>query len=72
MPKLPGRTLCSIYTLMCHMCCLGRPPGLFLLNPDGELVIIDYSNSPFARPDLRILIEGGYPNVCNANIILQA
>jgi hypothetical protein len=33
-------------------------PGLLLLNPDGELVIVDYSNSPFARPDLRILVEG--------------
>ena len=37
--------------------------GLFVLNPDGQLVIIDYSNSPFARPDLRILVEGGFPNV---------
>ncbi|KAK9837331.1 hypothetical protein WJX81_006697 [Elliptochloris bilobata] len=33
-------------------------PALFVLNPDGELQIIDYSNSPFARPDLRILAEG--------------
>jgi len=33
-------------------------PALFVLNPDGELQIIDYSNSPFARPDLRILVEG--------------
>ncbi|EIE18663.1 hypothetical protein COCSUDRAFT_45149 [Coccomyxa subellipsoidea C-169] len=33
-------------------------PALFLLNPDGEVIIIDYSNSPFARPDLRILVEG--------------
>ena len=33
-------------------------PALFLLNPDGEVHIVDYSNSPFARPDLRILIEG--------------
>lgn len=33
-------------------------PALFLLNPDGELQIVDYSNSPFARPDLRILVEG--------------
>ncbi len=33
-------------------------PGLLLLNPDGELVIVDVSNSPFARPDLRILVEG--------------
>ena len=29
-----------------------------MLNPDGELQIIDYSNSPFARPDMRILVEG--------------
>ncbi|KAK9904869.1 hypothetical protein WJX75_004327 [Coccomyxa subellipsoidea] len=33
-------------------------PALFLINPDGEVIIIDYSNSPFARPDLRILVEG--------------
>ncbi|BDA49815.1 hypothetical protein COCOBI_14-4350 [Coccomyxa sp. Obi] len=33
-------------------------PALFLLNPDGEVIIIDYSNSPFARLDLRILVEG--------------
>lgn len=33
-------------------------PALLLLNPDGELVIVDVSNSPFARPDLRILVEG--------------
>ena len=44
--------------LTCPLCCPGGSPGLFLLNPDGELIIIDYSNSPFARPDLRILIEG--------------
>ncbi len=36
-------------------------PALFLLNPDGELQIVDYSNSPFARPDLRILVEGEFP-----------
>jgi hypothetical protein len=29
-----------------------------LLNPEGLLAIVDYSNSPFARPDLRILVEG--------------
>ena len=33
-----------------------------MLNPDGELQIIDYSNSPFARPDLRILVEGDNPH----------
>lgn len=38
-------------------------PALFLLNPDGELIIIDYSNSPFARPDLRILVEGVHANI---------
>ncbi len=44
-------------------------PALFLLNPDGEVIIIDYSNSPFARPDLRILVEGtplqAYPQHCS-------
>ena len=39
-------------------------PALFLLNPDGEVVVIDYSNSPFARPDLRILVEGGSLLTC--------
>ncbi|KAK9807767.1 hypothetical protein WJX72_008665 [[Myrmecia] bisecta] len=33
-------------------------PALFLVDPDGVLNIIDISNSPFARPDLRILVEG--------------
>ena len=33
-------------------------PALFVVNPQGNLHIVDYSNSPFARPDIRILIEG--------------
>ena len=31
---------------------------MFLLNPEGYVHICEYSNSPFSRPDLRILIEG--------------
>jgi peroxiredoxin len=27
-------------------------PGLFLINPSGQVQIIDISNAPFARPDL--------------------
>lgn len=38
-------------------------PALFVLNPDGEVHIVEYSNSPFARPDLRILVEGKTPLV---------
>lgn len=33
-------------------------PALFVVNPQGNLHIVDYSNSPFARPDIRILVEG--------------
>lgn len=33
-------------------------PGLFVLNPAGKLQIIDVSNAPFARPDLRTLLAG--------------
>lgn len=43
-------------------------PGLFLVNPDGKLQIIDISNAPFARPDLGMILMGinfvkdkGYP-----------
>ena len=31
-------------------------PGLFLVRPDGELYLVDISNSPFARADLDVLI----------------
>lgn len=43
-------------------------PGLFVINPDGDLHIVDVSNAPFSRPDLRSLLKGilfvkqkGYP-----------
>ena len=43
-------------------------PALFVINPDGETQIIDISNAPFARPDLKSLLKGvqfvmskGYP-----------
>ena len=43
-------------------------PGLFLINPQGRVQIVDVSNAPFARPDLaailngaKFVIEKGYP-----------
>ena len=33
-------------------------PGLFVINSDGLLQIADISNSPFARPDLEVLVSG--------------
>jgi len=43
-------------------------PGLFVINPDNTLQIIDVSNAPFSRPDLGSLLDGlkfiqdkGYP-----------
>ncbi len=43
-------------------------PALFVINPDGNTQIIDISNAPFARPDLKSLLKGlqfvigkGYP-----------
>jgi peroxiredoxin len=43
-------------------------PALFVINPDGDVQIIDISNAPFARPDLKSLLKGiqfvmskGYP-----------
>ena len=33
-------------------------PGLFAVNPQGELHVIDISNSPFSRPDLATLLGG--------------
>lgn len=33
-------------------------PGLFLINPQGQLQIIDISNAPFARPDLNGILRG--------------
>ena len=43
-------------------------PGLFVVNPEGKLQIVDISNAPFARPDLAGVARGigfvrekGYP-----------
>ncbi|MCK7592267.1 peroxiredoxin-like family protein [Pseudomarimonas salicorniae] len=33
-------------------------PGVFVVNPKGQLHIVDLSNAPFARPDLKSLLDG--------------
>ena len=33
-------------------------PGLFVINTDGELQVVDISNNPFARPDLEVFVSG--------------
>ncbi len=33
-------------------------PGLFVVNPQGKIQIIDVSNAPFARPDLSAILKG--------------
>jgi peroxiredoxin len=33
-------------------------PGLFVINPQGKVHIVDVSNAPFARPDLNALVKG--------------
>ena len=33
-------------------------PGLFLINPQGQVQLIDISNAPFARPDLAGIARG--------------
>ncbi|MDQ6627263.1 MAG: redoxin domain-containing protein [Pseudomonadota bacterium] len=33
-------------------------PGLFVINSDGNIQIVDISNAPFARPDLKSLLKG--------------
>ncbi len=33
-------------------------PGLFVINADGDLQVVDLSNNPFARPDLEIFVGG--------------
>ncbi len=33
-------------------------PALFVINPDGQTQIIDISNAPFSRPDLKSLLKG--------------
>ena len=43
-------------------------PGVYVVNPDGNVQIVDISNAPFARPDLASIAKGiafvkekGYP-----------
>ena len=33
-------------------------PGLFVINAEGRVQVIDLSNNPFARPDLEIFVSG--------------
>ncbi len=33
-------------------------PGLFVINADGQVQVVDLSNNPFARPDLAIFVSG--------------
>lgn len=33
-------------------------PGLFVINPEGKVQIIDISNAPFSRPDLAGILRG--------------
>lgn len=33
-------------------------PGVFLINPEGKIQVVDISNAPFARPDLEALSKG--------------
>jgi peroxiredoxin len=33
-------------------------PAVFFINPSGETQVIDISNAPFARPDLKMLLDG--------------
>jgi peroxiredoxin len=33
-------------------------PGLFVINADAEVQIVDVSNAPFARPDLQSVLNG--------------
>lgn len=33
-------------------------PGLFVINPEGKIQILDVSNAPFARPELNAVLKG--------------
>ena len=33
-------------------------PGLFVVNAEGNIQILDISNAPFARPDLNVILGG--------------
>ncbi len=33
-------------------------PGLFVINAEGKIQVVDLSNNPFARPDLEVFVSG--------------
>ena len=33
-------------------------PGMFVINSDGKVQVVDISNNPFARPDLEVFVSG--------------
>ena len=33
-------------------------PGMFVINADGQLQVVDISNNPFARPDVEVFVSG--------------
>ncbi len=33
-------------------------PGVFVINGDGQIQVVDLSNNPFARPDLEVFVSG--------------
>lgn len=33
-------------------------PGVFVVNPQGRVLVVDVSNNPFVRPDLETLVSG--------------
>ena len=33
-------------------------PGLFVVNADGNVQVVDISNNPFVRPELKTLVSG--------------
>lgn len=33
-------------------------PGLFVINSDGKVQVVEISNNPFARPDMEVLVSG--------------
>jgi peroxiredoxin len=40
-------------------------PGTFAIRPNGELMLVDISNGPAARPDLEELLDGMRFNIIN-------
>ena len=40
-------------------------PGAFGIRPDGSLMLVDISNGPAARPDLKELLDGMKFNIAN-------